>query len=365
MQPTARLLIAVARQFLGTATPGEVQERIEGINDWSGVAARAREEGLEGILVQVCQVLRLDLPLQDCRERVLRAVQLNVDYVRLLNVLGMEAERRGLRMLLLKGGALLPRVYAGRVGRRPLRDLDVLVRPADADRMRTLLLDQGFRGRGDVMAQGRLTVDLHTSLVSATRIRQRAATFDFNEDLLWETSLPLNSGLPAVRILDPTYEFCYLAVHALKHSFERLIWLIDLALLQPPAVGDRLLAVATQTRTRRVLTYVMVLLESVLGYPPLAGGESLRVPLDLFEERFLRAVQRRHIPEAMGELVAMRSLAGTSARARYLWELCFPQPAVLADSLGDMPPWLLYPRRFSQLVGKAVRERSRLWELFE
>jgi len=90
----------------------------------------------------------------------------------------------------------------------------------------------------EMFTRGNLPVDLHTEPLGITRI------------LAWEHLTPLRApdffkyaeeGLLAGKkalLIHPRVNLPYLCFHALKHSFSRLIWLYDIALLANQITAD-------------------------------------------------------------------------------------------------------------------------------
>jgi len=153
----------------------------------------------------------------------------------------------GIDFLPLKGWDVAFRLYDD-PALRPMSDLDLWVGgEGDFARGLTLLLDRGYSRVSDgeydvslVDPTGQALIELHHGLDSRYRAR-------LTWDELWGRSRPwLWNGL-ALRRMDPTDLWCYLAFHFGKHVGlqRRLMWLLDLHLLQrqspvdPHAVVER------------------------------------------------------------------------------------------------------------------------------
>jgi hypothetical protein len=339
------LVCAAARYHLGTGDKDDVEATLAALEDSAEVSTAALREGMHGVLTRVLDDLQVDAPLGPCRAEMRRTFERNAGYLGLLHWLGDDLD---FEVVVLKGGALLEDLYRGYAACRPMSDIDLLVRPEHAHRLYKLLHEHGFEGDA-ILRRGELEVDVHTDLVSATRIRSRALAFQFDP---WRDSRPWRAAL---RRLAPLHEYAYLAVHGVKHSFGRLYWLMDLALLQREVSGftrDPWQAMMRATNTTRVLAYTQELLGRILH---VAATPALSVATSSLERRFLQAATVRRVPEGLGEIVCACSIPSLVDRARYVWELCFPDRHVLAATFQGTPAWLLYPKRCSQLVGKAWR----------
>ena len=162
-------------------------------------------------------------------------------------LLGLMRER-GIVPILLKGCALMGRVYR-HPGARSLTDIDLLVRPEQADEAYRLIEDGGLRSEpGSQRAPRRAAfvrngpdqagVDIHWDLSQRYR---------FQADLegVWDRSIEFDFEGISVRRLAPTDEFLYLSLHHASHYFGvSLKWLVDLRelLRRDPPEPDELAA---------------------------------------------------------------------------------------------------------------------------
>ncbi len=148
-------------------------------------------------------------------------------YQALLEELEGPLERAGLEVILLKGSALARTVYPS-PGIRPLSDVDMLVRPDQRGELGRLLSAAGMVESSDGLMfsdrQGR-QIDVHGPDVG------RAERYcGLSGEEAWADCRPLE-GSRVWRGLGPRTALAHLAVHALKHSYSRMIWLVDIALV--------------------------------------------------------------------------------------------------------------------------------------
>jgi hypothetical protein len=185
-------------------------------------------------------------------------------------------EAHGIAALPYKGPVLAALAY-GNVALRQFVDLDLLVRPQDADRAKALLWAQGYRwpdGRPPtrfprllkvyelVSPDGHVLVELHWALTSATFF------FPLDPAPLWTRleTVPL-LGAP-VRSLAPEDLLLILCVHGAKHHWSRLGWIGDVAaVLQaaPQLDWGHCLAQANRLGGRRMLALGVHLAHDLLG----------------------------------------------------------------------------------------------------
>jgi hypothetical protein len=164
----------------------------------------------------------------------------------------------GLPLCPLKGIHLLDTVYREHPGERRVGDLDLLVRPADAEaaveRLRRLGLAELPASRRTagfwperVLTDGRLVVELHTRLGIKHGLRAD-----------WDELAPVPGTLHGrpVHLLDPATTLVHLVAHQVKHGpFDELRWAEDLLRWAAAGAGDAA-AMATARRLGAARTLV-------------------------------------------------------------------------------------------------------------
>jgi hypothetical protein len=143
-------------------------------------------------------------------------------------------------VLLMKGAALATRLYP-MPSLRPMRDLDLLVRPEHATQAHDVLTGLGYtpapeRRPGAQLAfgterayrrPGHLTVELHWHVLNLNSYQQLAPAAWF-----WQQAEPITIASAPAFVLRPTAQLLHLAAHLSLHHFEaRGIWTHDIALL--------------------------------------------------------------------------------------------------------------------------------------
>lgn len=220
--------------------------------------------------------------------------------------------KTGCPVIVMRGRALAETLYDDPVT-RPQSDIDLLMRPNETLAVKQALWDLGFRPSAaypNIFQRGDLMIDTHTEPLGIERI------------LSWEYLTPLRaedffrhsaegelSGKPAL-LVRPRVLLPYLCFHALKHSFERLIWLVDIALLarQVDAENgwDEVLAGIREYRLERPCYYALAYVRAHLAAPvPDVFLEAIR-PAMGFVERGLFA---RHMNHAQIPYLAERLFA--------------------------------------------------------
>jgi hypothetical protein len=317
---------------------------------------------MAGILaIQLQQLTRergIDLPIAPFAEAIRHDFARNGNHLAELTRLREALQKSPIQAILLKGAALIETSYGGQIGLRPLSDVDLLVKSSDIPVIHKELVAMGFcpaNPHSSFYTNGSAAFDLHTDLVGASRIRRRADAIRFDMDVVWESALPRDGRDGRLLVLSPAFQFLHLAVHALKHSFSRLIWLVDLALVARQQDWEDLLERAHETGTLRPLTYALSALERCLAWEiPKEVRENL-VRLNRTERLFLDLVKaRRCEAHVLGEPILAFSIPSWSGRLAYLIEYMIPKRRTLSHDSSSTPSWLLYPRRLGRIVRRGL-----------
>lgn len=304
------------------------------VEDDAELLKRADAEGLQAVTEQVLGT-RSELTLGHFRANARRLT--------FLRELSRRLGEVGARVLIIKGGALLFTVYDGRISLRPLSDVDLVV-PAECEAevlmsLRGLGYLGGDRGPWVAKSDGQM-VDLHNDILGSSRVSRRRAAFRFDTKELWARAVPVEADSSVYR-MSLEDELLLGAVHVLKHSYSRLIWLLDLALLAREVDRSRLLELAERTGTQRPLAYASFLVRELFG----VELPAVPVRLNWLERRFLAAAVARRQFLLGGELLVVFSLERWWDRVLYLFELAFPADEM--DRTASIP----------------VRVGRRLWHL--
>lgn len=166
-------------------------------------------------------------------ERLWRERQLTL----LHEILGT-LEASGIEAAALKGPVLVERLYPAGAGRSSV-DLDILVADADVDSALALLDPMGFRpvrANLPLAAHRRHKLDVelerpHSPNVELhSRLSVLFGRINPSEPALARKKRYRTSAGGDVWVLAPEDEFLFLALHAAKHAFHRLVWLFELKL---------------------------------------------------------------------------------------------------------------------------------------
>ncbi len=355
------LIVAAVRCHLRDDDAAEVADRLEAFRDGDELLRHADAEGVAGILAEI--LAEHDSPLAaSFRSRHHRIFAHGARTLEVLENLGEAFAQAGLRAIVLKGASLLAGPYRQHLGRRPVSDLDLLVRRSELPAVAEVLSGLGLRPLATRWRGDGIEIDLHTDLVRSELIGHRRTAYGFSERQVWGSSVPCPIGGQALLVLAPELQISHLAVHAVKHAFGRWIWLVDLAWLLSTIQPADLLTAASAVRAERALAYCAQLLRQELGVETPRG--KLRLPeLNRLETEWLRLVAARKNPMGLGRVVAGLSIPGLLDRFAYWREVAFPsahtlrQASVQTSGLRARRHWLtatLAPR-----LGQALRLLAR------
>jgi hypothetical protein len=259
-------------------------------------------------------------------------------------------DRAGLPVAVMRGVRTIEGIYAD-PALHPFEDHDLLVQPEDRDLARAVLLRLGFVEQAwGLFRRGGVIVDLHIDPLGARRRPSRQAVFPIHLGALFARATPGTvAGEPSL-LFEPEDELLLLAIHLVKHSFDRLVRVADMAHLVYLRRGlldwDLLFHRARSCGASRVLGWA-------LRATALVGVAVRAVDLPAAEddgsiERFLmrRVLDLRPLPYT-GE--ALMALAAPTLPARLLFLLDALWPG------GERPkdPWrktFALPRRIVDLV---------------
>ena len=133
----------------------------------------------------------------------------------------------GIPAIPLKGPAVAERIY-GASALRTNHDLDILVPKSHFARAQALLeklefTAQDFDRYHQPWIRGTTMVELHDDVVDPR-------WFDFDVDSAWERAIATEfQGVPTLQLCDED-ELLFLALHGVRHEFDRLTLLLDIAL---------------------------------------------------------------------------------------------------------------------------------------
>lgn len=306
-------------------------------------------------------------PLPELRGAAIRAAALeSLRAEDLRGVLSALAER-GLEVVITKGTALAYDIYAA-PELRPRGDVDLLVAREQASRTRAVFRELGFREQ--------ITSGDEHALRQVTLSRTDAHGIRHDYDLHWDIAntpvfasafrVERTIALPGLgehaRGLAHVDALLYACIHRVAHHHdnERLIWLVDIALLRDRMSADEHRAFwrkAADGRVVGVCRHSIELADEWLSRPPRHHAEEVLSADELTRDEPSQAFLDRGLTYG-GEMLANFRALPWRARAQRLWQLAFPPTAFVQQSFGThnrlLLPWL-YLRRGMRGVARLFR----------
>ncbi len=303
-------------------------------------------------------------------------------------------KREGLEVIFMRGPAWRSLLPPGMV--RDISDLDLLVKPSTAGRLEELFrstrLDQHRSETGLWTDTGDM-LDIHTDVMGADNIATRRYAADvptrelfarsrfisLSRDGVLETAGKTShgnlsgsageDGRTMIRVLDEVDDLIFAAIHWVKHSYDRLCWAVDLAMLCERVQRSKRWNEVIERVARYRLNDLFA-----CGLEPVRRMLDTEVPEDVYSsvikpnlkgiaERTVAAVSSGERLNFIGYLLFGRSIRGWRQRFRFGCELLFPHydsPGVMRFRYPRSPARLLPLLRIGRGLSGVVRSIGRL-----
>jgi hypothetical protein len=221
-------------------------------------------------------------------------------------------------------------------GLRPQNDIDLMVMPQHADDAVALLRKVGcvptpvypmlFEHAG-------VLVDLHTEPLGIERIRSWAHLTPLSTDDFFRHAVEGElEGRPAL-LLPLPFHLPYLCFHAMKHSFENLLWLWDIALMarriEAEGLWDDLLESIREYRLERPCFYALAYAGAHLAAPiPEHLLAAIRPRMGGRERHLFERFMRHEAVPFLAERLFARMMPNGFRRAMFWCETVIPRREV-------------------------------------
>ncbi|HVE71332.1 MAG TPA: nucleotidyltransferase family protein [Thermoanaerobaculia bacterium] len=304
-------------------------------------------------------------PLEPLRPAAIRAAAVEPSRASDLRDLLGKLAARGIDVLITKGTALAYDIYRA-PELRPRGDVDLLVARADAERAVAAFRELGFTSRitsGDEHAVRQMSLtrngheyDLHWDIANSPLF---APALQFSQLLAHSIALPrLGEHARGLSHVDALLLACIHRV-AHHHDVERLIWLVDIALLRDRMSREeqaRFWRRASEAGVVGVCVRSFELTDETLWSGGLQPAEFLSND-ELTRDEPSRAFLKDDLRYGDVMLANLRALPWR-ARAERVWQLAFPPRAFMRATFGGGPlPWL-YAKRAVRGVGRLFRRMT-------
>jgi len=266
--PELRFVFAATRLASGGASV-QLDRAAAQVGDWDIVQRGLVHHGLIGLALPALLHARV-MPVATCavledarRAHVVGAMSRLHELVRIARAF----DAAGIRYVFIKGIALSIQLYGDPVARGG-RDIDVLVERQRTSDTEAILRDLGYvppihagpvrpdedtppKESGWVHGERRILVELHD------RLCENPALLPWDFEALWAERETVTIAGMAVPAMTRRRLPVYLAVHGIRHGWQRLMWLADLAvLLDSDAAWDQALATAAKEGLSGMMLHV-------------------------------------------------------------------------------------------------------------
>jgi hypothetical protein len=264
-------------------------------------------------------------------------------------------DRAGIPVVVQRGIRVVEWIYKD-AGARPFEDHDLLILPRDAAGAAALLTRLGYEAvRPALFRRASVLVDLHTDPLGAARRPSRARLFPVDLEWLFLSARPgFVAGGPAL-LLRSEDDLVLMALHVVKHSFDRLVRTADLA-HQLASEGralswERVRETAERARAFRLVALALGALQPLGVEPP--APFRLEEPVRGLTGLLLQRVRSLQPLPYGGEVLMALQAPRFADRLRFLFDALLPE--------GETGPGLdriaAAPRRGVVVLEAAVRER--------
>ena len=265
-------------------------------------------------------------------------------------------DRDAIPVVVMRGLHAVETIYGG-PSLRPFEDHDLLILPEDRAPACAALRRTGFTEEAEgLFRRGGVIVDLHTDPLGARRRPSRDRVFPLPvRDLFDRAVRDRVAGAPALWLV-PEDDLLLLAIHLVKHSFDRLIRVADVAHFVFRRRGEldwRVLERrAEASGTARILGWALEA-ASILGVTVRAAHHPAPVEAGTVERMLMTRVCRLRPLPYTGEFLMTLAAPTVLARVLFLLDALWPR--------GERPNGVLrrsaaLPRRVYQLAQGGARE---------
>ena len=227
-------------------------------------------------------------------------------------------------------------------GLRPMLDADLMAKPKDKERLKQLLLKAGYHMPRplypDLLSKDGVLLDIHTHILDLDRIQNRRHLFPADLTPMWEKATPCFDQHDYLLIPDLFDNIVALAAHALKHSYSRLIWLVDLheLLLRATNKTDGWETVVERARfwkQGRVLLYALMLVERIfdLKVPPWVKSNLDVERLKILEKHIIRLRLSGFVSNEVCMALWLHNIRGMGNRLKFVRETIFPRDEIMSQ----------------------------------
>ena len=186
---------------------------------------------------------------------------------------------------------------------------------------------------------GDIPLDLHIEPIGAERIQAWKHLTPLHTQDFFKYAYKSELAGEEALLVHPRVMLPYLCFHALKHSFERLIWLYDIALLaeqvESHGLWGEVLQGISEYKLERPCFYALSYVKTHMNAP--VADEYLQYikpKMDIIEARLFKRFMQHEVIPYMAERLFSRMLPSFKHRLSFWKETIYPRPEVRAQIAG-------------------------------
>jgi hypothetical protein len=242
----------------------------------------------------------------------------------------------------MRGIAVVEALYGDMAPLRPISDIDILLDWEQMLDAKQALWDIGFRPDPtyrNIYSRGDINVDLHHEPLGIERVQAWQHLTPLRAPDFFKYSQEGELAGEAARLLHPRVNLPYLCFHAMKHSFERLIWLYDIALLCNRVAEDGLWEEVfegiREQRLERPCFYALSYVKAHMGANvPSLLLESIRPNMGFVEKRLFKRHMNHEVIPYLAERLFARMQPDFRHRIAFWRETIYPRYEVREQVAG-------------------------------
>lgn len=302
----------------------------------------ASEEGVNGFLWQ--KILQSNGLIEEGFEQSLKEQvrELQLRYLRMQHTCGrvlLTLNQAKIPVICMRGVAVAELLYSDQAALRPISDMDILLDERQMLDAKQALWDIGFRPDSkysNIYFRGDIPIDLHHEPLGIERIRMWKYLTPLRIDDFMKYAHEGQLVGEASLLLSPRVNLPYLCFHALKHSFERLVWLKDIALMadriSEKREWDEVLQGIREYRLERPCFYALSYANEHMNAPvPEEVLTKLRPDMGFVERSLYRRHMNHEIIPFLAERLFARMQPDFGHRLRFWRETIYPRYEVRAQ----------------------------------
>ena len=321
--PEFRLICLALRPTPSAEDRAALRAAVAAFPDWRVVLYGARRHAIAPVLLPALKRHADIVPRQviaELHEQALAGAAQSLRQIAELRRLAELFADAGIRMLTLKGVVLSVQLY-GDAGPRMPGDIDLLIDPERADDADALLIDTGYTRRVPALSPRQrivyrrrfreITYDhpISGELDVHHRLSDYPSFTPWPFDVLWREREEVAVAGSPLATLPRRCLGLYLCVHGAEHVWDRLRWLVDLALLlRKPGEAAAALAAADGVGFGTAMLHALQLAHDWLGLD-VAAGDLARARAEPRVARLDRVLSRSYAAGAWHGAVPRGSFA--------------------------------------------------------